>query len=941
MMKKRHFYISLQIIVFLFLGNTIAAQQDIQKIPVDSAVRYGKLDNGLTYYIRHNELPKQRAEFFIAQKVGSVLEEDNQSGLAHFLEHMAFNGTTNFPEKTMINYLETIGVKFGENLNAYTSFDETVYNISNVPVIREGIVDSCLLVLHDWSGFISLNDKEIERERGVIREEMRTRNHASYRELEKLLPLVMPGSQYAKRMPIGTEDVIMNFKPKELRDYYHKWYRPDLQGIIIVGDIDVDQVEIKIKKIFSDIPRPVNPAERIYYPVPDNEKPLVGIVTDKESTNTIVSLCYKHDPMPQELYASTPGLVMNYIKIVVAFMLNDRFAEMKEKANPPFIQARGNDGEFFFAQTKDAWEIHAVAKENASEEAFKAILQEVERAKKFGFTTSEYERAKIKTLKVYENAYNERNKTKNISYAREYADHFTRGGSIPGIAYEYQKMEEIAPHISLEYLNQYFAQMTAGEKNVVISLTCPEKEEMTHPSEEQFLSWYSEIKNEELQPYEDKVSNEPLMKKLPTGGKIISIKKDPVFETTNYILSNGIKVIIKSTNFKDDEIMMRASSPGGSSLFPEKDISDIKTYNSFSNIGGLSDFSAIDLQKMLSGKKVTVNPTINLRYEGFSGNASLKDFETMLQLIYLHFTSPRTDPEAFQSHMERISSQLKSIEANPLVSLVDTLYKNLYQSPERVARLKLSDMKNVDYNKIMSWRKDRYKDASDFTFVFVGNIQPVEIQPLIVQYLGSLPSINRKETPKDINVNFNKGHISNVFNKVMQDPKASVIDVYSGFLEPTLLNRIQMDMFQQILRIIYTEKIREDEGGTYSVQVSGEISSYPLGQSSVQISFDTNTGEKYRLNQIVQQELENLAKNGPRIEDFNKVKEFMIKKQAENEQDNNYWIWTIQKYYEDNYNGYSDYVKILQSISPENIQTFISSLLKQKNMIEVIMVGIL
>lgn len=930
---------SILLAVLFFCTSALFAQMDMSPIPIDSKIKYGQLDNGLTYYIRQNNQPKDRAEFFIAQKVGSVLEEDNQSGLAHFLEHMAFNGTKNFPDKAMINYLETIGVKFGENLNAYTSFDETVYNISNVPVTREGIIDSCLLVLHDWSGFISLDEEEIENERGVIREEMRTRNQANYRQMEKLLPLIMPGSQYAKRMPIGTEEVVMNFKPDELRAYYKKWYRPDLQAIIVIGDIDPDQIEAKIKKMFADIPKPVNAAERIYYPVPDNETPLVGIVKDKESTRTMLSIFYKHDPMPDHLYASSAGFVMKYMQAAIQKMLNDRFAEIAQKANPPFIAAGASEGEFIAAKTKDAWSFTALSKEEGIEEALKTLTREVQRVKQFGFTESEYDRAKLSLIKAFENAYNERDKQKHSSYAREYVDHFTNGGYIPGIEYEYEKTKEIAPHITVGYINEYFNQVT-GDKNVALTLLCPDKEGVELPSDSLLLSWYQETKAETLVAYEDKVSSEPLMTEELPSGKISKIFKDKVFETTNYVLANGVKVIIKPTHFKDDEILMTATSPGGSSLFPEDQLVNIKTYSMFSNIGGLRDFSAIELGKLLTGKKVGVSPNISMRKEGMTGSSSPKDFETMLQLVYLHFTAARMDEEAFQSYKTRLSAQLKSQEADPSIALVDSLNSGMYQSPERMSRLKPEDIDKIDYQTIMNWRKNRYLDASDFTFVFVGNIHPAEAQPLVTKYLGNLPSIKRKESPKEVNLNYKKGKIRKEFDKQMENQKSTVIDIYSGTLQPTLANKIYMSMLQQILNIVYTETIREKEGGTYGVGVRASISEYPKGQSSIQISFDTNADKKDHLNEIAHRELRQIAQNGPKIEDFNKVKEFMLKKHAENKQENGYWLGIIQRYAEDKYDGYTQYSNLVQTATPDHVRNLAASLLKQGNLLEVIMVGV-
>jgi zinc protease len=929
------------LIAFAILSFSLRAfaQGDLLPIPIDTAIKYGRLDNGLTYYIRHNKMPKNRAEFFIAQRVGSILEEDAQSGLAHFLEHMAFNGSKNFPGKTMINYLENIGVKFGENLNAYTGFDETVYNISNVPVVREGIIDSCLLVLHDWSGSIRLETSEIDKERGVIREEMRTRSHASFRQIEKLLPLIMPGSRYAKRMPIGTEQVVMNFKPEELKSFYEKWYRPDLQAIIVVGDIDAEQIEQKIKRLFADIPQPANPAPRLYYPVPDNETPLAAIAKDREATNTTVSIYYKHDPLTAEEYASMKGLITNYVKFVSAQMMNDRFSEILQKANPPFIRAGGGDDRFIVAKTKDAWNVAGTAKEGGIEETLKSIVRETERVKRFGFTESEYERAKNNLVKHFESAYKERGKSKNTGYAREYVDHFVNGGYIPGIEFEYRTMEKIAGLIPVDYINNYSAKILAG-RNVVIALTCPEKEGAVHPSEQDLLAWFDAAQKEELEAYRDHVSREPLLSDLPQGGKIISTDTKDRFDATRYTLSNGVQVIVKPTKHKDDEILMSATSPGGSSLFPETETTHIKLYNSLCNIGGLGKFSAVDLRKMLSGKKVSVSPQVLLRTEGFTGNASPKDLETLLQLVYLHFTAPRMDEEAFRSYIQRLKAQTKSMEANPSVSLTDTLQKSLYKNLPRMRRLKPEDLQEVDYQKIMSWRKDRYKDAGDFTFIFTGNIDPEATKDLIARYLGALPSVKRKESPVAVNLDYHRGIIRNTFSKAMQNPTTTVVDIYSGHLAPTLENEIKMDILQQILRIVYTEKVREDEGGAYSVGVQGNIASYPVGQSILQISFDTNAEKKDLLNEIVHRELKQIATSGPRPEEFKKVVEFMTKKQAENEQENNYWMSVIRQYEERKYDGFTQYIKTLNKITPRDIKNFANRLIKQGNMVEVIMVGI-
>ncbi|GHT71150.1 zinc protease [Bacteroidia bacterium] len=768
---------------------------------------------------------------------------------------------------------------------------------------------------------------------------MRSYGGAGFRIREQIYSQVLPGNQYAKRNVIGSEEVIMNFKPQEIRDYYHKWYRPDLQALVIIGDIDPDQVEAKIKAVFADVPKPVNPAERIYYPVDDNVEPLVGIATDKEATGSSVSIIFKHEVMPEDMKATAAGLIVGYINSAVSQMLNTRFGEMVQKANPPFIGASGYYGSFYGTRTKDAFFAGASVKENNVEAAIKALSGEIERVNKYGFTASEYDRARTNILKGYENSYKERDKTRNSSYASTYVNHFTRGGSAPGIEYTYNMMNSVAPSISVEAVNQYIQEII-GDKNIVITFTAPEKDGVTVPTKEQLLAWFNEARQGDIKPYEDKVSNEPLMKDLPKGGTIKSETKYPKFGTTDFVLSNGVKVVIKSTDFKDDEIQMSATSPGGSSLFPETEMVNIKVYGDVSGLGGLASFSQTDLQKVLTGKKVSVRPFVSLTYEGLSGSSSVKDFETMLQLIYLNFTAPRMDQDAFESFKSRYKSVLESQLASPNIALSDTLTKVAYKNQKRNARLTAEDLDKVDYQKIMDWRKDRYKDASDFTFVFVGNINPDSVKAQITQYLGALPSINRKETFAKVEVGYNSGMIKNDFNKEMKDPKTTVIDIYSGKLNDDMASRLKMNVLQKILRIVYTEKVREDEGGTYGVGVSGGISDYPKGDATVFINFETNAEKKEFLNGIVLKEFQALADNGPRDADFQKTKEAMLKDYQQNLKENGYWNSIITGFYRNGYDGYTDYEKTLKAITPADVKALAKQFLNQKNLIQVIMTGV-
>ena len=623
----------------------VAQQMQFPPLPVDKNVRIGQLDNGLTYYIRHNKLPENRAEFYIAQKVGSILEEPQQRGLAHFLEHMAFNGTKNFPGDDkglgIIPWCETVGIKFGTNLNAYTSIDETVYNISNAPIDRPNVLDSCLLILHDWSNFILLKDDEIDKERGVIREEWRSRNSGMLRVYTDLSPAIYLGDKYADCMPIGSIDVINNFPYKDIRDYYHKWYRPDLQGIVIVGDIDVDAVEAKLKAVFADVKKPENPAERTYFPVADNKEPIVAIGTDKEVDDPSIELYFKQDATPDSEKNNVGYLASQYMVSMITSMLNARLSEITQSANPPFNRAASSYGNFFLSKTKEALNVYASSKADGIEGALKTLLQETERARRFGFTESEYARARANYLQRLESAYNEREKTKHGSYVREYVRNFLDAEPIPGIETEYAMINQLAPNIPVQAMNMVIQQLVPDSNQVVI-IAGPEKEGLKYPTKEEVIALLKGMKSLDLKPYVDKVSDEPLMKEAPKGGKIVSEKNGEIYGSTKLVLSNGVTVYIKKTDFKADEIRMKGTSLGGKSLFPDKDALNFAVMDNVIDAGGLGNFSKVDLTKVLAGKKVSVQAGLGATTENVFGTCSPKDFETMMQLTYLCllYTSP-------------------------------------------------------------------------------------------------------------------------------------------------------------------------------------------------------------------------------------------------------------------------------------------------------------
>ena len=933
MRKLRIFVASIALLCTALVS--MAQQPQMPPIPTNPNVRIGKLENGLTYYIRHNELPEKRADFYIAQKVGSILEEDNQRGLAHFLEHMCFNGTTNFPGKGIINWLETIGVKFGQNLNAYTSIDETVYNINNVPVIRDGIVDSCLLILHDWANDLTLAEAEIDNERGVIHEEWRTRQGAMMRMYEQALPKAFEGSRYGHRLPIGTIEVIDNFPYKALRDYYEAWYRPDQQGIVVVGDIDVDKVEAKIKELFSPIEMPANAPERKYEVVPDNKEPIITIAKDKEQPSTMIYIWHKHPATPNEAKGNIGYMVQGYMYYMISNMMHARLEELRQGANPPFIHAAAGNNDFLLAKTTEAFAGMAVSKDDGIPTAISALVREIERARKFGFTASEYSRAKADYLRGLESAYNERDKMKNNEYVQEYVRHFIDNEPIPGIETEYALMNQLAPNIPVEAINSILPQLIKDE-NIVINIFGPDKEGMVYPTEAEILDILKKTKAEEITAYEDKVSDEPLLKEIPKAGKIVKTEAGP-FGSTALTLSNGVRVVVKNTDFKADEIRMTAFSPGGTSMFDTKEAIQLRMLNSVAGLGGLGNFSNVDLEKVLAGKKVGISTSVSGLTERVNGSCSPKDFETLMQLVYLSFTAPRMDNDAFESFKQRTKASLANQEANPNTALSDTLNHEMYGDHPLAMRFKAEMVDQIDYKRIMEMYMDRFKEAGDFTFMFVGNINLDEVKPLIETYLGGLPTINRKENFKDIKMDIRKGAHKNVFEKQMETPKATVINIISGNCKFNPKNYLLMSMLSQTMNMVYLETIREKEGASYGVSAGGQMNCYPKEEAVFQIYFDTDPAKREKMEQIVMAEMQKVAKEGPKPEHLAKVKEFMLKQYTEQIKENGYWLNRLLDYYFNKVDMNTGYEKLVNEITVKDVQKFTKALLKQGNIIEVTM----
>lgn len=927
---------SLIAVLLLSFTASVFAQQ-MEPIPMDPKIRYGKLDNGLTYYIRHNEEPKQRAEFHIAQNVGAILENDDQDGLAHFLEHMAFNGTKNFPDKGIINYFEKNGVKFGYDINAYTSVDETVYRLSNVPTTRQGLLDSALLVLHDWSGFITLDEKEIDNERGVIREEWRTGNTAQRRMMRKSNELKYPGSQYAKRDIIGDTAVINNFTYDALRAYYKKWYRPDLQAIVIVGDVDVDLMENKIKTLFNKIPRKENYGERPIYSINDNKEPIVAIVTDPEAQNTQIRIDFNKDKLPAEVQLSMPGYGFSLINGIISSVMNERFSEISMQADAPFVAAYSYY--FRLIKTKDAFINIVIPKEGQELEGYSALLLELEKLKRFGFTNAEVERAKTELLSSMEKSYNERNNQNSQRLAEEYIRHYLHDEPIPGIEAEFELVKMFLPQITAAGVNQ-IAQSYVTDENMIISISAPEKEAVKVPSEAQLLASLNDVKSVELTAKVEEEASRPLLEKTPKAGKVKKVKKNTALGTTEMTLSNGIKLIFKPTTFKKDEITLNAFSQGG--LSKVSNIDDLPSASMATSIvqsNGIGDFNAIDLNKALTGKIASVNPYISTYGEGFSGSSSIKDFETMLQLVYLNFTAPRKDDNSYSALLNMFRTALANAEKNPNKAYSDSIRLTTSGHDPRVFLQNLEMIDKLDQDKAIDIFKQRFANPADFTYIFVGNIDPNDkaTQKLLATYLGGLKTSKNKEKYDDVYRDTPKGKVSNYFNREMQTKKASNRIQYTAEIPYNMNNIVNVSAIRNILNIRYLESIRESEGGSYGVGVSSSLSKTPKEEAVVLMQFDTDPEMQARLMQIIHNEIQTIVKDGPLAEDLQKVKENLLKQHEQDLEQNGWWSSVLRAYYENGINYISDYKTSVNAITAASVQKMLKEIVDQGNVIEVVM----
>lgn len=928
--------------LLLLLGTVETFAQSLPQLPVDPNVRVGKLPNGLTYYIRHNNWPENRADFYIAQRVGSINEEESQRGLAHFLEHMCFNGTTNFPGDKLIHYLEGLGVKFGENLNAYTSVDETVYNICNVPTGRVSALDSCLLILHDWSHDLTLDPKEIDKERGVIHGEWRMRTGAQYRMLEKCAPILYPNSRYGQRLPIGLMSVVDHFKYKELTDYYHKWYYPANQGIIVVGDVDVDRTEQKIKEIFSSIQKPENPAKRIYYPVPDNDTIICTVQKDKEQPTLSVELMFKHPAIPDSLKTSWNYLIQRYLEKAATSMLNSRFEELTKKADAPFTSAGAYNGDYILAQTVEALDFSASCKDGKADDCIKALTREAFRAYKHGFTPTEYNRFRADFVSAVESKYKNRDKETNNSFVNTYVKNFLDNEPRLSIEQYYNTFMKIVPKLPVEAVNDIYRSMISpSDTNVVMLAFCPDKEGVKIPTEASLIKAFREAKQEDIKPYVDNVKTGPLLDKEPKVGKITKESSLPEFGAKVWTLSNGVQVYLKKTDFSKDEVRIIGIGPGGDSQYGNTDIPDLKMFNNVIGITGAGKFTNTDLQKALAGKQISVNASVNMKSENVSVRTTPGDLRAALQVMYLTLTEPKRDDEAFKSLMVATRTELENSAVNPQVAFSDSLQQTIYAHHPRSKRLTADMLKHVSYDKILEMYKDRFKDVSDFKFFIIGNYNEDSVRLYTEQYIASLPAAGRIEKPKNTGLDFAKGQVQNFFEQKMETPQSTAIVVWQGNCPWTLKNELIADITGQILTKVYLKEIREDRGWAYSAGAQGSMGPTDTGIGKPQFKIygycpvkPENSRDAMK---VMVDQMNNVASKGVDQTQLNQVKEYLVKKSAEDFKKNGYWMNVIATYAFYDINENKDLVNTIQGITVKDIQDFVKKYVLKANRVEVIM----
>ena len=905
------------------------------QVPVDPDYRIGKLDNGLTYYIRHNTEPAGRASYYIIQNVGAILEKDNQNGLAHFLEHMAFNGTKHFPGMTLLSTLEKHGVAFGRNINAYTSFDETVYNLSDVPVDKPGLIDTCLMILADWSDFLTLDEEEINKERGVILEEWRSRRNAQWRMLTQMLPVVYEGSMYAKRDIIGDTAVINNFDPETLRAFYHDWYRTDLQAIAVVGDFNVDEVEAKIREIFSPIPAIENPIPRPENLLAPKKGTTYLLVTDPEAPRTTVSLMIL-DARPDTRERDLDYIREGYITSLMNAMMNNRFSEIVQKGTPPFI-AGGLSYSADLPRNYNALTLAAYTNDGQEAGGFEAAVTELERARRHGFTQGELNRARAEMLSNFENLYKQKDKISNDEWASQIRDHFLTGEPLPSLDLQYDYYKKILPEITVKEVNSRLQELVKDDNRFIYIQGPDDKEHMT---EAEAMAIIEKVTAADIKPYEDVTGGTDLISGELTGAEIVNSVPLPQFGATEWTLANGAKVVFRHADYEKDNVTISGYAFGGSSFYPDSLEPALNLFPTVVSMYGAGEFDNVALTKMLAGKKASVSLGIQETMQTVTGTSTPKDFETMMQLLYLRFARPNFNKEAYDAIMGRFKAVITMMLKDPNKIMSDSLSMNMSNYHPRTFLMTPESMNLIQYEDINYIYETAFDDASAFTFFITGNIEEAVARDMASLYIGALPSKYQSETYRNLGMEQPEGTVRKEIPIPLTVPKATVIMSYSADSKYKPSEYLAMDVLKGILDLVYTEKVREEEGGTYGVSVNASVEKRPEEKSMLMVVFECNPERAEELKAIIYKELEDIAKNGPRQIDLDKTVSNMLKTREEELEHNSYWANTIRNYYLNGIdrNDSSNYADILNKLTVKKMKKAAKKFLSKADLLEMVFV---
>ena len=924
--------------LFIILAAIVAATVAYAQTPLpnDPAVRTGQLENGLKYYIRHNDQPAQRAEFWIATDAGANQEEDHQDGLAHFFEHMCFNGTKNFPGKSMLTYLQSIGAEFGRNINASTGFEVTQYMLNNIPVVRESIVDSCLLVLHDWSGYVTCDPAEIDNERGVIIEEKRGRDAADWRMYMASRPYVFGDVPYGRRTLIGGYDQLANFEHQSLIEFHQKWYRPDNQAVIVVGDIDVDAVEAKIKTMFSDIPVPATPVEKPVYKLENNVEPIVGLITDPEAQYSYVELIWKREPMPKELNNTDVAFMINMVKRYVRQIMSERFTDIAADPASPFIQA----GIYFYPVCNecDATRAQVLFKEGEMNNALKAFMLEVEKMRQFGFNDSEVQRASENILTGYEKAVEAAASRKNGDFVDPLLNNFYQNQSYLEPELALQLAQSLCMQMNAQLLNQLVAQLEfVTDENMIVLYNGPSKEGSIIPTEEEIRNVLAEVKTIEVKPNVEEAVNEPFISKKIKGSAVKSTN-ETVYGATEWTLKNGVKVVVLPTELKKDQVIFNITKKGGKTLIATEDLPSFQDdiWSLYLDNTGLSKFAGKNIPKMLAGKSLSVAPFIGGSRHGVSGSSTPKDLETALQITYLYFTEPRFDESEYMIGINQINALMPNMKANPDFLFGIERNKILYDNNPRVVSLTEETLEKANLATLERVYRELFKDAAGAVVTIVGNVDLETLKPMVEKYIGGIPSGKKATDVVEENlITFAKGEVNEVVTLPMQAPKSTVVQIYTAYAPVTTKKSVALEAANYVIDMIYTKTIREDEGGTYGVGTAMVANKLPMERLIAQVYFNTNPGAVEKLSGLATKGLKELAENGPSVEHFNMAIENFKKNLPESRINNGYWMNCLQTWNEQGIDYDAEYEEAINTLTAEDVKAALQELLSQGNVINI------